>query len=97
MARRADGREDHLDDVGLVRSHDGENKPGDIHRLVGEPAAGNTDREVRVDHIPFRFALLAVQPGRKGLLTLCAIHVTMVAHRIPEVPINLKIPIELSF
>jgi hypothetical protein len=62
--------------------------PKDQPRLcpLGEPAAGSADHEMCVDRVPFRFAVLTVQPGREELLTLGAIHITMVAHRVPTVP-----------
>ncbi len=86
--RRVGGREDRRDDVGLVSGHVGASKAGEAHRRVDEPAARSTAREMRVDHVPFRLALLAVQPGGEVFLTLRAVHVTLVAHRIPRVPVN---------
>jgi hypothetical protein len=80
------GREDHLDEVGFLGGYGGASEPRDPCCPLGEPAAGSADHEMRIDRFPFHFAVLTVQPGREELLTLGAIHITMVAYRVPRVP-----------
>jgi hypothetical protein len=85
-AQVGDGSKDCLGDVGFLGGNGGAGQPGDACGPLAEPIARSTARQMRIDSEPFGLTLLTVQPGGKGFLTLCAIHVTIVAPRTAGVP-----------
>jgi hypothetical protein len=82
------GREDRGDDVRVPNRHGGTGEPGDVSCSVSEGLAGSARRQVRVDRVTLRLAVLTIEPGREGFPTVSAVHVTMVAHRRAGVPRN---------
>jgi hypothetical protein len=62
------GGQDCRDDVGLRGGHGGPGQPGDMRRVVGEPAARRTGLQMGVHHTLLDRALSPSSPGESAFL-----------------------------